>query len=149
MDYFQTHLLLFCMKELGGNTDIVNLASDELEADVDITVSGWGLTSDSGSTISESLNYVELRTITNDDCNQYYGPGAVLPEMVCANSPTSEVRGTCNGDSGGPVIINPDSNPIHVAIVSFVSNQGCESGIPSGYTRTAYYRDWIKENAGV
>jgi secreted trypsin-like serine protease len=53
------------------------------------------------------------------------------------------------GDSGGPVVINVDSNPEHVAIASFVSDSGCESDNPSGYTRTAPYRDWIREKTGV
>jgi secreted trypsin-like serine protease len=47
------------------------------------------------------------------------------------------------------VVINVDSNPEHVAIASFVSDSGCESDNPSGYTRTAPYRDWIREKTGV
>ena len=46
-------------------------------------------------------------------------------------------------------MIDADSNPVHVAVVSFVSTEGCESGAPSGYTRTAFFRDWIQENTGV
>ncbi|KAJ3649444.1 hypothetical protein Zmor_021186 [Zophobas morio] len=132
---------------LGGNTAAVILSTEALGDDVDIAVSGWGLTSDDGTTISDSLNYVELVTISTTECEDYYG--SILPEMVCANSPSSQVRSTCSGDSGGPVVIDADSNPVHVAVVSFVSTEGCESGAPSGYTRTAFFRDWIQENTGV
>ncbi|KAJ3649447.1 hypothetical protein Zmor_021189 [Zophobas morio] len=134
---------------LGGNVAAINLASDELQADFDITVSGWGLTSDDSLFISQYLNFVELVTITNEECEETYGKGTIRPEMICANSPVSEVKSTCSGDSGGPVVVNADSDPVHVAIVSFGSDAGCESGSPSGYTRTAYYRDWIKTNTGV
>ncbi|KAJ3649445.1 hypothetical protein Zmor_021187 [Zophobas morio] len=134
---------------LGGNTAAVSLSSEELGDNVDITVSGWGLTSDDGTTISDSLNYVELVTISSTECENYYGQGSIRPEMVCANSPSSQVKSTCSGDSGGPVVINAGSNPVHVAVVSFVSDAGCESGAPSGYTRTAVYRDWIQENTGL
>jgi secreted trypsin-like serine protease len=41
------------------------------------------------------------------------------------------------------------SNAVHVGVVSFVSSRGCESGYPSGYSRTAYYRDWIRTTTGV
>ncbi|XP_063900803.1 brachyurin-like [Zophobas morio] len=132
---------------LGGNTIAVSLSSEELGENVGITVSGWGLTSDDGTTISDSLNYVELVTISNTECKNYYG--SILPEMVCADSPSSQVRSTCTGDSGGPVVINAGSNPVHVAIASFVSTEGCESGAPSGYTRTAVYRDWIQNHTGL
>ena len=53
------------------------------------------------------------------------------------------------GDSGGPGVINADSDPVLVAVNSFISGTGCESGNPAGYTRVDYYRDWIKENSGV
>ena len=86
--------------------------------------------------------------------------------MICANSPSSQIRSSCSvsiilsfaqlsvnykiqGDSGGPAVVNGTTNPVHVAIVSFVSTKGCEAGLPSGYTRTAYYRDWIKNNTGI
>ena len=47
-----------------------------------------------GTTISDSLNYVELVTISTTECEDYYG--SILPEMVCANSPSSQVRSTCS-----------------------------------------------------
>ncbi|KAJ3649451.1 hypothetical protein Zmor_021192 [Zophobas morio] len=134
---------------LSGNIAAVNLASEELNADVDVTVSGWGLTSDDSLFISQYLNFVELVTITNEKCGETYGQDLIRPEMVCATSPVSQVKSTCSGDSGGPVVINADSDPVHVAIASFVGDTGCEAGTPSGYTRTAYYREWIKTNTGV
>merc|ERR1712168_731219 len=38
---------------------------------------------------------------------------------------------------------------IEVGIVSFGASAGCEVGYPSGFTRTNYYLDWIKEQAGI
>ncbi|KAJ3649457.1 hypothetical protein Zmor_021198 [Zophobas morio] len=129
------------------NTAAISLSTQELGPDVDITISGWGYTSDTSEDISELLNYVELVTITNDECQDTYG--VIRPEMICANSPSSQIRSSCSGDSGGPAVVNGTTNPVHVAIVSFVSTKGCEAGLPSGYTRTAYYRDWIKNNTGI
>ncbi|KAJ3638659.1 hypothetical protein MTP99_002006 [Tenebrio molitor] len=69
--------------------------------------------------------------------------------MICASSGTTSVKSTCSGDSGGPVITNEFASPVHVAIISFVGDSGCESDNIFGFTRTAYYRNWIKSSTGV
>ncbi|KAJ3649456.1 hypothetical protein Zmor_021197 [Zophobas morio] len=130
------------------NTAAVGLAEEELGADVTFTISGWGHVSDGSTELTEVLNYVDLVTISNDDCQGFYG-NSIRPEMVCATSGTDETRSSCSGDSGGAAVVNADSDPVQVAIVSFVSFTGCEMGAPSGYTRTAYFRDWIKDKTGI
>ena len=49
------------------------------------------------------------------------------------------------GDSGGPLTFNG----VHVGLTSFGSSRGCESGAPDAFTRTSYFRDWIREKTGV
>jgi secreted trypsin-like serine protease len=51
------------------------------------------------------------------------------------------------GDTGGPAVIDAETNPVHVGIISFVSVHGCESGRPSEYTRIAHYTDWNIDNS--
>merc|ERR1712098_378497 len=60
-------------------------------------------------------------------------------------------KGTCNGDSGGPLGYYDETRErwIEVGIVSFGASAGCEVGYPSGFTRTNYYLDWIKDQAGI
>jgi secreted trypsin-like serine protease len=130
------------------NTAAISLSSEPLSEDEEVTVSGWGLTSDGGTAVSPVLNYVKLVTIANSDCEKTFG-SIIHDTTLCAVSDANPVKSPCNGDSGGPVVINVDSNPEHVAIASFVSDSGCESDNPSGYTRTAPYRDWIREKTGV
>jgi secreted trypsin-like serine protease len=50
--------------------------------------------------------------------------------------------GTCNGDSGGP-LISIKEKPEIVGIVSFGSAQGCALGAPQGFTRVSSYLKWI------
>jgi secreted trypsin-like serine protease len=126
----------------------IALSEDFLEDGTDVTLSGWGVLNDEGDTETANLNYVNLVVISNNECNEYY-EDFVTDNMVCASSGTSTVKGPCNGDNGGPVVINATTNPVLVAIVSFISDQGCESNLPSGYIRTASYRDWIREETGV
>ncbi|KAJ3652786.1 hypothetical protein Zmor_018719 [Zophobas morio] len=126
------------------NIQAITLASSSLGSGVSVTVSGWGKTSDASSGVTNNLNYVTLSSITNAQCSQYYG--SLNSGVVCA---TGSGKSTCNGDSGGPLITGSGSSAIQVGIVSFVSTRGCESGYPSGYARTHYYREWIRQQTGV
>jgi len=113
-----------------------------------VTPIGWGKPSDSAGGISPVLRMVQdLPLITNKECNDVYG--IVGDGVVCMD--TSGGKGTCNGDSGGPLGYYDESRErwIEVGIVSFGASAGCEVGYPSGFTRTNYYLDWIKEQAGI
>ncbi|KAJ3652931.1 hypothetical protein Zmor_018854 [Zophobas morio] len=129
----------------------ISLSSEEVKESVTVTISGWGKTRANDSSISPLLNYVNLVTISNEECQKAYGDSElILPEMVCAATNPAPVQTPCNGDSGGPVVVDFDTdNPRHVAVISFVSDTGCESGLPSGYTRTASFLDWIKEKTKI
>merc|ERR1712045_887863 len=78
---------------------------------------------------------------SNKNCDDYYG--IVKDSHICINSEGG--HGTCNGDSGGPLTFNG----VHVGLTSFGSSRGCESGAPDAFTRTSYFRDWIREKTGV
>jgi secreted trypsin-like serine protease len=125
---------------------VIPLASSELGADVDVIVSGWGASGDWDG-VENHLRFVGLKTLSNDDCKAVYGEAVITDGMVCAVGPNSE--GTCNGDSGGPLVIDDGSgNSVHVGVVSWASASGCETNHPSGYTRTAAYRDWVESVIG-
>merc|ERR1712066_727677 len=89
--------------------------------------------------------------ISNSDCNAIYG--IVGSGVVCIY--TTGGKGTCNGDSGGPLNMKADVKAAgqqwkQVGIVSFGASAGCEVGYPAGFTRTEYYLDWISsETNGV
>ncbi|XP_044261229.1 transmembrane protease serine 9-like [Tribolium madens] len=131
---------------LSSTVKTISLGSSTLGSGVSVTVSGWGKTSDSATSVSQILNYVGLTTISNTVCANSYG-GIIQSGIVCAKGST--IQSTCNGDSGGPLVTGSGSNAVHVGIVSFGSSQGCAKGYPSAYTRTAAYRTWIKTYAGV
>jgi len=109
------------------------------------TAIGWGRPSDSASGISPVLRMVEnLPIISNKDCNDIYG--IVGDGIVCID--TTEGRGTCNGDSGGPLMIKEYGIWTQVGLTSFGASTGCEAGYPDGFTRTEYYRGWIEDQVG-
>jgi len=124
----------------------IPLGTDRVEANSQLTVSGWGKTSDA-SGVSPVLNFVDLTTISNKDCENVYGSLVVKDGTLCCKGRPE--HSTCNGDSGGPLVgVRADGKTVHVGVVSFVHSAGCASGNPSGYVRTASYIDWIKEKIG-
>jgi len=116
-----------------------------------LSVIGWGKPSDSAGGISDVLRMVHDRpVISNGECNNYYG--IINDGIVCID--TTGGKGSCNGDSGGPLISKDSSKAAgdrwtQVGVVSFGSSAGCESGAPAGFSRTAFFADWIKENTGM
>lgn len=63
----------------------VALASSDFSVagGVAVTVSGWGRTSQSSS-VSQTLNYVALTTITNQQCANVYGSTVIVDSSICA-----------------------------------------------------------------
>jgi len=116
-----------------------------------VSVIGWGKPSDSASSISPTLQMVhDIPVMSNSECNDYYG--IVGDGIVCID--TTGGRGSCNGDSGGPLIEKGEHKAAgqkwtQVGVVSFGSSRGCEVGAPAGFTRTEYYLDWIMGNSGI
>jgi len=125
-----------------GRIQPIRLGSDYTGVNINLTVSGWGKTSDQSNSISPVLNYVGLRSISNKDCEGIYGSQVVINSTICCRG--NPEHSTCNGDSGGPLVQrNANGQYVHVGVVSFVASLGCSRGYPSGYVRSASYRDWI------
>jgi len=104
------------------------------------------LTSDGGSG-SSTLNFVNLRAISNNECSSYYGD--VAASTICTRGLDNEAQGVCSGDSGGPLIIGTGYDMILVGVTSFVSSAGCETDGPSGFARPNFAVDWISQNTGL
>lgn len=108
-------------------------------------VSGWGRPSDSASSISPVLRYVDgRRVMSQQECENYWGN--LNDGVVCID--TTGGKGSCNGDSGGPLSL-PGSTYKQIGVVSFGSTLGCESGAPAGFTEVAMYADWISSVTGL
>ncbi len=97
-------------------------------AGVGTRVSGWGRTESSDS--SPELRAADLLTVSDPDCQGFYGSDVDRPTMLCAIAPG---RDSCNGDSGGP-LTTLDATVI--GLVSWGSSE-CASGPPGVYTELA------------
>merc|ERR1711874_278563 len=127
------------------------MAGDTADVNEMVTCTGWGKPSDSAGGISPVLRMVEDRPIiSNSECNAIYG--IVGDGVVCID--TTGGKGTCNGDSGGPLNMKAEVTKAgqqwkQVGIVSFGASAGCEVGYPAGFTRVEYYLEWIMSETGM
>jgi len=123
------------------NIQPVKLPSSDVDVGTVVTPTGWGRPSDSAGGISDVLRQVDVPIIANDQCQETYG--IVTGGNICIDATGG--KGTCNGDSGGPL----NYNGVTYGITSFGSSAGCEKGYPDAFTRVYHFLDWIEEKTGV
>eukprot|EP00094_Tigriopus_californicus_P013236 TCALIF_12801-PA protein Name:"Similar to Sb Serine proteinase stubble (Drosophila melanogaster)" AED:0.11 eAED:0.11 QI:0/0/0/0.66/0.5/0.66/3/0/199 len=113
---------------------------------------GWGITENGtlsdvlqqASNVSNKMNEVEINIISSEVCQQIIGPLGVQvsPVMMCTLGGPNGGESTCNGDSGGPLMVRQDNKFILVGLVSF-GEVDCTAPLPSVYARVAPFLDWI------
>ncbi|CAD0197833.1 unnamed protein product [Chrysodeixis includens] len=103
--------------------------------------SGFGLTSDGGSISNlQMLSHVQVQVITNNVCWSSF-PLIVQSSNICISGANG--RSTCNGDSGGPLIVTRNNRPILIGVTSFGSARGCQIGSPAAFARVTSFLPWI------
>jgi len=120
-------ILPICLPHPNGNYD-----------DVLATVTGWGETfaGDTGE-----LMRVNVTTMPNHECKEYYSPDDITGSMICAWAPGKD---SCWGDSGGPMttLVQEEAFYVQIGIVSW--GYGCaEPEYPGVYARVANSLYWI------
>ncbi|XP_039492537.1 venom protease isoform X2 [Drosophila santomea] len=111
---------------------------------------GWGQVESIPRTENKRLQKVRLYNygtrcrITSDRIDEL-PEGYNATTQLCIGS--KEHKDTCNGDSGGPVLICHDDHPCMYHVMGITSvGVGCDTpDIPGMYTRVHFYLDWIKQ----
>ncbi|XP_044262513.1 trypsin-3-like isoform X2 [Tribolium madens] len=130
--------------EFGSEISPVSLPSSDKvwEVGTSAFVTGWGLTSEDGSTSSQ-LRGATVHIISKSDCIVAYDQNLITSRMLCADNP-KRGKDACQGDSGGPMVVGD----VLAGIVSW--GEGCaRPDAPGVYTDVAVLRDFIKENTGI
>ncbi|XP_031627921.1 serine protease easter-like [Contarinia nasturtii] len=109
--------------------------------DLLLTAAGWGVT-ERGTTSHVKMK-VAIKGVPLNQCIAQYGNLSI--KQICAGEDDKDV---CNGDSGGPLMIQHSVSPLHVyhyltGIVSFGPVPCARKGSPAVYTRVDQYIDWI------
>ncbi|XP_054718965.1 clotting factor B-like [Uloborus diversus] len=118
------------------------------------TVAGWGAARAGGMMSDVLMRLSSIPVISNRECNRTFRerltgfrdqfPRGVTAGFLCAGFPQGG-KDSCNGDSGGPLMIRDNGRWVVVAIVSFGYDCG-RPGFPGGYTRISHYMNWIRRH---
>ncbi|XP_047499104.1 transmembrane protease serine 9-like [Penaeus chinensis] len=95
---------------------------------------GWGLMAEGGLE-SPVLREVELTVLSEADCP------AGSSSTLCAGEPEGG-KGTCNGDFGGPLVVDVDGQYVLAGVTSH--GTGCaRAGQPGVFTDVTSFLDWM------
>ncbi|XP_059622743.1 trypsin alpha-3-like [Phlebotomus argentipes] len=114
----------------------IGLSSTHLGGGVSAVVTGWGQTSHPGSA-ANTLQFLNVQTISNQACASAHGGngGRIFAHKICTHGTAG--RGTCMGDSGGPLAVGNSC----IGIVSW--GIACARGFPDVFDRVSSHRNWI------
>ncbi|KAH8354779.1 hypothetical protein KR084_007584, partial [Drosophila pseudotakahashii] len=108
----------------------------DVYVDVNLTIAGWGRTSGS----SEATSPVKIKAQVNgwsmESCKRLYG--GVSGGQMCAGGGAAR-KGSCFGDSGGPVM---DDNQL-VGIISLGGSDCGSDSTPMVVTRVDTFLNWL------
>lgn len=122
----------------------MTMATEDLPSGTPVTMYGWGhLVSCSGLPPMQMQQLDSTALAAGKSC-------IVGAKEFCSTSvktPTG-MQGTCEGDSGGPIVSQTPRGPVLVGIVSR-SGFDCNDGAVSRNTSVAGFRDWIDRVTGI
>merc|ERR1712045_791163 len=129
--------------EFSAEIDSISLAQSEPAVGDDVNMAGWGKTCDQFNCgVSDVVNQVTVPVLDDSVADEYYGT-LDWDRIICID--TTGGMGTCNGDSGGPLMVGDASGPL-TGVTSFGSIFGCEVSAPACFTSIPNYLDWLNEN---
>jgi secreted trypsin-like serine protease len=146
------------------NTDEIKMLQLNSKPDIPVgtplTVIGHGYTKEGTYSVSDKLKALDKYAISNEVCKQSKGPGwqnfedMITDQMICAeDSPDDNVEeDSCNGDSGGPLLIKGNdpsgADDVEVGVVSWGYKCAIE-GYPGVYARVSEAYEWVQEQLDV
>lgn len=109
-------------------------------------ITGWGI-DDSNSDLPYSLQYGFSVVQNAAYCAQNAADlGATFDplQQLCAVDAPTDADGTCNGDSGGPILATVGQTLVEVGLTSSGAST-CSTGLPGFFTRTDTIDSWIND----
>ncbi|XP_071811004.1 transmembrane protease serine 9-like isoform X2 [Apostichopus japonicus] len=107
------------------------------------TVSGWGDTTESGSS-PNTLQEAEVNLFTDEECLQFYGSDFNPNTMICAGYIEGGID-TCQGDSGGPLVCEDVNGKWHLVGVTSWGDGCARPNRPGVYARVSKYVSYIEQ----
>ena len=112
------------------------------------TVIGVGLLNSATRTTPTTLQEVSTPVVSNSACQTRWGSGVQISSRVMCAGFVGSARGSCSGDSGGPLWVNQSGRRIQAGIVSF-GPMDCANNslLYGGYARISALASFIKTQA--
>lgn len=108
------------------------------------TISGWGTTSEGGSSLPATLQFAQVPIVSDADARAVYGDSDVADSMLAAGFEQGGID-TCQGDSGGPLVLQTPGGFKLAGLTSW--GIGCaREGLPGIYTEVAFFNDFVLSN---
>lgn len=124
------------------------LSSDDVKAGatapgVMSTVTGWGRVSVNPDSLTSTLQKVQLPLVDYNTVYPVWGP---QPMTILFAGYVNGSKDACNGDSGGPLIVDVNGEKRVAGIVSWGAE---ECNTYGGFTRVSSFLEWIEDKTGV
>lgn len=112
--------------------------------------SGFGTTSDDSVEVSNILQWIYIQILDTSICVEKYSEKHFSESVICALN-DDRIQATCMGDSGGALLVkDPSKNLLmQIGINSFVGQNACSRGRPSGHTRLTHFLPFISNITGM
>lgn len=126
------------------------LQGEELDPETNATILGWGVTrilrQPNGRKPQverdDMLREARVPVADFEDCKQSYGDDLATRHVVCAGYKEGQID-SCNGDSGGPLLVERDTR-WHVYGVTSFGDECAKEGKYGIYSKTSAYINWIR-----
>lgn len=110
------------------------------------TVTGWGRLYEDGP-LPHVMQKVQVPIITNKECESMYRKAGFVEDIpdifICAGK-SDGGKDSCEGDSGGPMVLKKDGRWVLAGIISW--GIGCAlPNQPGVYTRISKFASWIDQ----
>lgn len=120
------------------------------------TVAGWGLIeSDPEEPVIPTTPYeadVVIRgpkNCKNKDEADFFVKANTICALGEGMDGVHDFADACNGDSGGPLIVEDEDGPLLIGVVSYGPLDCADRNFPGYYMRVSHYLPWITEVTGI
>ncbi|XP_045487438.1 chymotrypsin-2-like [Pieris rapae] len=129
------------------NVQPVELFKQQVPSGTKCLLTGWGKVTISDNIYPNDLQMLYFRTMSNKKCTERLTLRASVRRglplddgQLCARRPPGQ--GVCNGDNGGPLVIEEDDKYLQIGIVSW--GVPCATNYPDVFTSVPGNYAWIQ-----
>ncbi|XP_055856568.1 trypsin alpha-like [Episyrphus balteatus] len=122
MDYDAAVIRLSSPLIFGNSVKAIELCTSTPKDGTPAFISGWGLMKNDGEDLSPVLKMAKVETMSHESCSKTAYGKNIKECMICLKGNGSDA---CEGDSGGPMIIEEPSKCL-IGITSFGFHCGSE-----------------------